>query len=86
MLFGTCPPWIYESADTMTYDLYLVMNIDVPWVDDNQRYLAERRQEFFDLCIQALEKRKRPYIVISGPWEERFTKAVQAVEPLIKAR
>jgi len=83
VLFGTCPAWIYEAADAMTYDLYLVMNIDVPWVDDNQRYLADKRQEFLDLCIQALEERNRPYIIISGTWEERFAQAVQAVEPLL---
>ena len=83
VLFGTCPPWIYEAADAMTYDLYLVMNIDVPWVDDTQRYLADRRQEFFDLCIQVLEERNRPYIIISGSWEERFAQAVQVVEPLL---
>lgn len=84
VLFGTCPPWIYEAADAMPYDLYLVMNIDVPWVDDNQRYLADRRQEFFELCIQALEQRNRPYIIIGGSWDDRFAKAVQAVEELLR--
>lgn len=83
VLFGSSPAWLYEAADAMHYDLYFVMNIDVPWVDDNQRYLADKRQEFFNLCIQALEERHRPYIIISGSWEERFTKAVQAVEPLL---
>jgi HTH-type transcriptional repressor of NAD biosynthesis genes len=85
VLFGTCPAWIYEAADAAHYDIYLVTDIDVPWVDDNQRYLSDKRQEFLDLCIRALEERNRPYIMISGTWEERFTKAVQAVEQLLSA-
>ena len=83
MLFGTSPAWLNEAAEAMYYDLYLVMNIDVPWVDDSQRTLANRRQEFFDLCIRTLEERKRPYIIISGTWEERFTRAVEVVDPLL---
>ena len=82
VLFGTCPEWLYEAANVMTYDLYLVTDIDVPWIDDNQRYLFDIRREFLDLCVQALEERNRPYVMISGTWEERFSKAVQAVEKL----
>jgi NadR type nicotinamide-nucleotide adenylyltransferase len=84
-LFGTCPAWLYEAADSMSYDLYLVTDIDVPWVDDNQRFFSDRRQEFLDLCLQALEERKRPYIMISGSWDERFARAVRAVEDLLQA-
>jgi HTH-type transcriptional regulator, transcriptional repressor of NAD biosynthesis genes len=60
-----------------------VTDIDVPWVDDNQRYFSDTRQEFLDLCIQALEQRNRPYIMISGTWDQRLSKAIQAVEKLL---
>jgi HTH-type transcriptional regulator, transcriptional repressor of NAD biosynthesis genes len=83
VLFGTCPAWIYAAADATNYDLYLVTDIDVPWVDDNQRYFSDIRQEFLDLCIQALEQRNRPYIMISGTWDQRLSKAIQAVEKLL---
>ena len=56
-LFGTCPSWLYEAADAMSYDLYLVTDIDVPWADDNQRFFSDQRQEFLDRCLQALEQR-----------------------------
>lgn len=82
VLFGTCPQWVLEAANATTYDLYLVTDIDVPWVDDQQRYLSERRQEFLDRCIQALELRKRPYVMISGAWDQRLAKAIRAVEKL----
>ena len=83
-LFGTCPAWLYAAADEMNYDLYLVTDIDVPWVDDNQRFFKEERQEFMELCLQALRERNRPYLMISGSWEERFARAVQAVENLLE--
>lgn len=86
VLFGTCPAWIYAAADATNYDLYLVTDIDVPWVDDNQRYLSDIRQEFLDLCIQALEQRNRPYILISGTWDQRLSKAIQAVEKLLQVQ
>jgi HTH-type transcriptional regulator, transcriptional repressor of NAD biosynthesis genes len=67
----------------MNYDLYLVTDIDVPWVDDNQRFFKDERQEFMALCLQALRERNRPYLMISGSWEERFARAIQAVENLL---
>lgn len=83
VLFGTCPPWIDTAAHEMNYDLYLVTDIDVPWVDDNQRFFKDERQEFMEHCLQALQACHRPYIMISGSWEERFARAVQAVENLL---
>ena len=84
-LFGTCPEWIYEAAEEITYDLYLVTDIDVPWVDDNQRFFSEekQRQDFLERCLQALEQRNRPYIMLSGTWEQRLSKAISAVEAIL---
>ncbi|HEY7419020.1 MAG TPA: AAA family ATPase [Ktedonobacteraceae bacterium] len=85
VLFGSCPSWLYEAANAMTYDLYLVTDIDVPWVDDSQRFFSDRRAEFLSLCLQALEQRNRPYTLISGTWDERLAKAILAVENLLQA-
>jgi NadR type nicotinamide-nucleotide adenylyltransferase len=82
VLFGDCPPELREAADRRTYDLYLLLDVDVPWVDDAQRYLPDRRQEFFDRCRQALESRSRPHVTIRGSWPERFEQACRAVRRL----
>ena len=70
----------------MSYDLYLVPDIDVPWVGGNQRFFSEQkqRQEFLDRCIQALEQRNLPYLLVSGTWDERRAKAISAVEKLLQ--
>ncbi len=85
ILFGNCPQWIIDEADRRTYDLTLLLDIDVPWVDDNQRFFKEneQRQAFFERCRQALETRGRPYVMIHGDWNERKKQAIQAVESLI---
>ncbi|BAY10559.1 AAA family ATPase [Calothrix sp. NIES-2098] len=83
VLFGKCPQWIYREAEQRQYDLYLVLDVDVPWVDDNQRYLPHMRIEFRDRCIQELRSRNRRYVLISGSWEERFHKACAAVDEII---
>ena len=49
-LFGSCPPWIREQAGRTHYDLTLLLDVDVPWVDDSQRFLPHRRHEFFAAC------------------------------------
>lgn len=84
VLFGDCPAWIREAAQRRQYDLYLLLDIDVPWFDDQQRYLPHRRQEFFDRCRETLETRRRPYVILRGAWEERFTCACEAVGQLFE--
>ena len=85
VLFGNCPAWIAEEADRRSYDLYLLLDVDVPWVDDAQRFLADRRREFFDRCETELVGRGRRYVVVRGTWQERFRAAVAAVDGVLCA-
>lgn len=82
-LYGRCPEWMRAAADR-EYDLTLLLDVDVPWVDDGQRSLKCRRQEFFDSCRTALERSGRPFVVIRGDWEERFGTACEEVERLLR--
>ncbi|BAY65857.1 ATPase/kinase involved in NAD metabolism [Calothrix brevissima NIES-22] len=86
VLFGKCYQWIYGEAEQRHYDLYLILDVDVPWVDDKQRYLPHLRIEFRDRCIFELKSRNRPYVLISGSWEERFHQACVAVDEIIVSR
>jgi NadR type nicotinamide-nucleotide adenylyltransferase len=82
-LFGQCPAWVAEEAEKRSYDLYLLLDVDVPWVADVARYLPEERRGFFERCRAELEKRGRRYVVVRGGWEERFDQARRAVEALL---
>jgi NadR type nicotinamide-nucleotide adenylyltransferase len=83
VLFGRCPDWIRQAAAQRKYDLYLLLDVDVPWVDDSQRYLPHARAEFFDRCREALESGQRPYHIIRGNWAERFEQACGEVQRLL---
>ena len=85
-LYGSCPRWIAEEAEKRTYDLYLVTDVDVPWVKDSVRYLPNNRQLFLDRCIRALEERSCRYVRLSGNWDERLKRACSAVEELVRDR
>jgi len=83
VLFGDCPAWIRELAAQRRYDLHLLLDIDVPWVDDQQRYLSDRRQEFFERSRQTLEAHHCNYRIIRGDWQQRLISATQAVAELL---
>lgn len=85
VLFKKCPSWIDKEIENRKYDLYLLLDVDVPWVQDSQRYLPEKRKWFLNLCIKELRKRKRKYVLISGNWEQRFKKSVQEVKKILKS-
>src|SRR5699024_6196481 len=34
VFFGKCPQWVAKEAEKRRYDLYLLLDIDVDWVDD----------------------------------------------------
>ena len=82
-MFGGCEEWIVDEARRRQYDLYLVTDVDVPWVEDQVRYLPEERRSFFDRCIQELTALDRPFHIVNGSWEERFSSAVAAVDELL---
>lgn len=67
----------YENID---YDLYLLLDIDTPYIEEGQRNLPHRRKEMFERFKGELEKRKINYVLINGTWQERFEKAIEAVD------
>ncbi len=80
MLFGTRDPWFDTWAGTA--DLYLLFDIDLPWIEDGTRMFGTQalRQKFFDLSKAELERRGVRWSLVSGQGEARFRSALAAVE------
>ncbi len=78
--FGSCPEWIAEAARKRRADLYLLLEIDVPWVADPVRDCGGTRAELHQAFRQALEEFEAKFETISGPWDERFRRAVAVIE------
>ena len=79
MMFGRRDPWFDRYADTA--DIYLLLDIDLPFVDDGLRVYAkaEERRHFFELCKAELDNRAVRYALIQGEGEARFCAALEAI-------
>ncbi len=89
MFFGSCPESVVAASEAREYDLYLLLDTDVPWVDDGTRGFRDRRDDHLNRIRELLEALGRPYETIRGTFEDRFSRAVAAVQerwPLLEAR
>ena len=84
-VFGKCHTWILDQIAHRKYDLYLLCNTDLAWVRDELREYPdlESRQRLFHIYKDAMVNQKTPWIEISGDYQARFRKAVQAVDKLL---
>jgi len=78
--YGSCDPWILKKIDQNIYDLFLLCNIDIPWMDDPQREHPEMREHLFDLYYQELTRRNLPFFVISGTGNDRLKNAITVID------
>jgi len=83
LYFNSIPTKIIELIHSQTFDLYLLCNIDIPWVADDQREFPHRRQEHFDLFLKKLNQYQFPFQIITGTGEERFLMAKAWIDQLI---
>ena len=79
ILFDRCPDAVVEASEAREHDLYLLLDTDVPWVDDGTRAFRDQRGAHFDRIRTTLDRLGRPYEVLGGTFEERFARAVGIV-------
>ena len=84
--FGTCPVWILEALEKQDFNLYLLMNVDLPWEPDPQREHPHLRQFFYDWYKKELQQYRFNFIEISGTAEKRLQNAVSYVDELLSAK
>lgn len=85
-LFGECDLSVLKLGRERTCDLYLLTNVDVPWVRDAVRYLPDERASFFDRCRSLLRELGVRYAVLEGSREERERAAIAEVRALLAQR
>ena len=78
--YGTLQPWIERAALERRGDLYLLLDIDVPWVPDAIRDRGEQRTHMHRLFQTMLERYGLPFVTIGGGWGERYERAVAGVQ------
>ena len=87
-VFGKSHDWILHQIVQRQYDLYLLCNSDLPWIKDELREYPdlESRQKLFHIYKDILINQPVPWAEISGSYEQRFVKAVTAVDDLLAAQ
>jgi NadR type nicotinamide-nucleotide adenylyltransferase len=85
-VFGKCHPFILDQLAERKYDLYLLCNIDLPWVRDELREYPdlESRQRLYRIYKDQMMKQPVTWTEITGDINSRVTKAIQAVDSLLK--
>ena len=84
-VFGKCHHWILNRIVERKYDLYLLCNIDVPWVKDELREYPDLviREKLYHHYKDIMVNQNVPWVDISGGYEERLQKAVAAINTII---
>jgi len=85
-VFDKCHPWILNQIVDRKYDLYLLCNIDAPWVKDELREYPDPviREKLYHHYKDIMINQSEPWVDISGTYGERLQKAITAVDKLLK--
>ncbi len=81
--YGKVPSWLQRAEQTRRAELYLLCDIDVPWVADGVRDRPENRDEMFALFYNALVAGEAEFVTIRGDWDQRWSLARDAVAPFL---
>jgi HTH-type transcriptional repressor of NAD biosynthesis genes len=84
LVVGTRPAWLTDAARARRYDLVLLFDHDLPWIDDGTRVLSNRRPEHTQRLREELEAAGRPYTFLSGSYASREREAVRLISALLQ--
>jgi NadR type nicotinamide-nucleotide adenylyltransferase len=84
-MFGQSPQEVLDDLPRHHYDLYLLLNIDLPWEDDPLRDFPNMREHFMQVWHKELQQLKVNYSVVSGLGNERYQNAIHAIDRFLKS-
>lgn len=82
LYFGAVPDGVHDHVARQEFDLFLLLDADVPWVADGTRTWEDHREPLHRRLRELLVERDLPFREISGTWEERFARALEVLEEL----
>ena len=85
-VFGKTHSFILDEIAKRKYDLYLLCNVDLPWIKDDLREYPdlETRERLYGIYKNIMVNQPVRWIDISGNYAERLEKAIAATDALIK--
>lgn len=81
-VYNQCHQYILNQIANRHYDLYLLCDIDLPWIADELREYPneEPRKELFAIYKDLLINQNTPWAIINGKNEERLTNAISFID------
>ena len=83
--YEASPAWIARTASERAADLYLLCDIDLPWVSDGLQRdsgSAEQRRKIHEKFVEAMTRSGLRWTLIRGLGEKRLEQAVRAIKAL----
>lgn len=80
--YGAVARWIERDARARLAHLYLLCDVDVPWVRDGIRDRPSDRREMFGRFRRSLARRGALVVSVRGDWSARLRLARDAVSSL----
>lgn len=81
--FGRTPQEVLDELPKHSYDLYLLLDIDLPWEEDPLRDFPHMREHFMGVWLKELQALDARYVLISGTGDDRYENAVRAIDEFI---
>ncbi|WP_379087131.1 AAA family ATPase [Pedobacter sp. UC225_65] len=82
-MFGKTPQVVLDELHKRPYDLYLLLDIDLPWQEDSLRDFPTMREHFMEIWHKELQALDANYVVIRGI-ETRLQNAIIAIDTFLK--
>ena len=84
-VFDKCHRYILDQIVARTYSLYLLCDIDLPWVKDELREYPdiESRKTLYSMYEDLMINQSVPWIKVSGDYDQRLATAINAIDRLI---
>lgn len=81
-VFEKCHHWILNRIAEREYQLYLLCDIDQPWVADELREYPdlESRRRLFHHYKDCMVNQNTPWVIISGDYDSRLKSAIRAID------
>lgn len=84
-VFGKHPHWLHEAIINSDIDIFLLCDIDMPWIPDPLRENGgENRIKLHEIYQSELKAYGFDYVVIKGEGDERIKNAINVVNRFIE--
>ncbi len=78
--FNQVPDFVTKNIHAQDFDLYLITNNDVKWIQDDQRRNEDLCEHLFKWNKHELQKLNVNYKIITGVDDGRFKNAIQLID------